>query len=71
MIEPITDSIAESIRIEGEAVAAAESKDYAKALLALDRAIALTANNNRASLFNNRAQTYRLMGNDKGANFYF
>lgn len=62
--ENSTDNDLESIRLESEAVQLAEQHKYDDALVLFDQAIKISPE--RSSLYNNRAQTYRLIGNDDG-----
>lgn len=62
---PVTSGqLLESQRLEAAAVQHTEQQEYAQALAVFGRAMALTGE--RASLYNNRAQTHRLMANDDG-----
>lgn len=54
----------EAIRIEAEAVSAAELENYELAIAKFQKSIDLAPM--RAAPYNNRAQAYRLMGNDEG-----
>jgi len=56
--------LTESQQLEIESVKLAESGDYEKSLVLIEKAMQITPN--RASLYNNRAQTYRLAGYDSG-----
>lgn len=64
MVEEKTPEILEAIRIEAEAVAAAELENYELAIATFQKSIDLAPI--RAAPYNNRAQAYRLMGNDEG-----
>lgn len=59
-----TGELAESQRLETAAVQHSERAEFEQALALFGEALLLTPE--RASLFNNRAQTYRLLKNDEG-----
>ncbi|XP_037905797.1 tetratricopeptide repeat protein 36 homolog isoform X2 [Hermetia illucens] len=63
--EEQTEEVKESARLELEAVELAEKGDTENALRLFQQAIDVCPR--RATLYNNRAQTYRLMGNDHAA----
>lgn len=63
-VEENTPEVLEAIRIEAEAVSAAELKHYEVAIATFQKSIDLAPL--RAAPYNNRAQAYRLMGNDEG-----
>lgn len=65
--EEKTTNVLESIRLEEKAVKAAEAKDYDLAIATFQSAIDIAPG--RAAPYNNRAQTYRLIGNDEGIHF--
>lgn len=54
----------ESVRLELDAIRATEEKDYVRALELFERAIKIDTK--ETSLWNNRAQTYRICGNENG-----
>lgn len=63
-IENKTPEVIESMKLEAEAVAAAENKEFENALELFQKSINIAPL--RAAPYNNRAQTYRLMENDDG-----
>lgn len=64
MVEESTPEVLEAIRTEAEAVRAAEIGNYEFAIATFQKSIDLAPM--RAAPYNNRAQAYRLMGNDEG-----
>lgn len=64
-VEPQTPQVQESIKIEMEGITKAHNGDYITALKFFDEA--LNHEVSRASVYNNRAQVHRLMGNDNAA----
>lgn len=63
-IEEKTPEILKSIELELKAVNFAEEEDYKQALELFQEAINVAPQ--RSSIWNNRAQTHRLLENDEG-----
>ncbi|KAG4074987.1 hypothetical protein HA402_014566 [Bradysia odoriphaga] len=64
-IEELNEAVIESMDLEAKAIIAAQENRYDDALNLFGKAIDMTPT--RASLYNNRAQTMRLLNDDAGA----
>lgn len=60
----MTDAVIEAIKYETEAIAAAQESRYNEALNLFQKAMDVAPS--RASAYNNRAQTMRLLNDDEG-----
>jgi Flp pilus assembly protein TadD len=65
LVELPEEKQAEIAKLEGEAIVLAEQGNYIKSIALLTEAIKLCST--RASLYNNRAQAYRLVGDNEMA----
>lgn len=60
----MSDAVVESIQLETKAILATQENQFNEALGLFDKAIDVAPS--RASLYNNRAQTMRLLNDDAG-----
>lgn len=65
--EELNDAVIESIELETKAIIATQENNYAEALNLFAKAIEVAPL--RASVFNNRAQTMRLLNDDAGKQY--